>query len=305
MWQKIKDKDYFLSFIQSHDYEICVTDFVSIWTATFSEKAFIAQLKNSNDGLLLESDKEYIDNGFYLLNIGIDTLKHVSLEENGDHLLLTMRTVIEYPFGFECKLSKGSNEFFFKEVTQPLLEAVSDLKSSEHGLIQILTKKDKEIKAYKRELENKEIIFRHEVTKAFSDAEHKKVYKIYDKIFGSETIPKSVLLRSIKLPQKPLAESIVPDIRSIKREADSIKQEQDNIKREPDSIKQEPDNTTQETTSIKEESSKIKQEQCTPVFENQDSPLVTKPASCKQDIIKPEGSQTRSNERRKRLKLSY
>lgn len=45
MWKKIKDRDYFLSFIQARDYEISVTDFISLWTATFSEKAFIAQLK--------------------------------------------------------------------------------------------------------------------------------------------------------------------------------------------------------------------------------------------------------------------
>lgn len=67
--------------------------------------------QKSNDGLLLESDKEYVDNGLYLLNSGIDTLKQIKLEENDDTLLITMRTVIEYPFGFECKLTKSSNEF--------------------------------------------------------------------------------------------------------------------------------------------------------------------------------------------------
>lgn len=100
------------------------------------------------------------------------------------------------------------------------------------------------------------------------------------------------------------AESTVTDIPSIKTEPDSIKQEQDNIKREPDIIKQERNNARQEPNSIKEELIDIKQEQCTPVFDDLDSQLI-QPSSCKQDVIKPEGSQRNINDRKKRLKLSY
>lgn len=52
---------------------------------------------------------------------------------------------------------------------------------------------------------HRQIIFTgHEVTKAFNDVEHKKLHKIYDKIFGSESLPKSILLKSVKLTPKPV-----------------------------------------------------------------------------------------------------
>ena len=45
MWKKVKETQYFLLFSQKRGYEICVTDYLNVWTTAFSEEAFVAQLK--------------------------------------------------------------------------------------------------------------------------------------------------------------------------------------------------------------------------------------------------------------------
>lgn len=45
MWKRLQDTQYYILFTKDFVHEICITDYVNIWTTIFSEKTFLAQLK--------------------------------------------------------------------------------------------------------------------------------------------------------------------------------------------------------------------------------------------------------------------
>lgn len=72
---------------------------------------FISLFQESNDGLELPHEKEYVQKGVKLLS-NLDNLKKFSVEmkENGKSLFITMTVSFGFPFYLKCTLSKGSEE---------------------------------------------------------------------------------------------------------------------------------------------------------------------------------------------------
>lgn len=272
MWKRIKDTTYFLSFSNDREYEICVTDYVGVWTSFYSEKAFVAQLKESNDGLEME-DSEFVQKGVYLLT-NLDNLKKFGIEskENGKSLFITLTISLGFLFNFECKLLKGSEELYFQKVTRPLLNVICDIRESETELRRLLVRKDKQIEEYKSE--GGEIVLRNLKTVPFNDEEHVQKYREYEKQFGacnkSPTFIKEVieLLEKNVLKQKP---AVRPEpAPKIKIEAGPSTK----IVPGP-SIKMEPD-----TTVLTEPDPPVKQE----TTEETNAQVVTASVSFKQEI---------------------
>ncbi|KAJ8727493.1 hypothetical protein PYW07_001612 [Mythimna separata] len=297
MWTKIKDTQFFLIFSQDSEYEISVTDYLNVWTALFSKKAFLDQLKESNDGLELPHDNDFIQKGVNLLS-NLDKLKKCSIEkkENGKSLFITMTISFGFPFYLECTLSKGSEEVYFQKVTRPLLKIICDLRESQTELRRLLIKKDSEIEEYK--CEGGEIVLRHLKTIAFNDAEHMKIHKVFEESFGTASTSTKVLEEAVKVleksipKQEPLATPSSEPGPSIRTEPVSV------IKTEPSlNVKMEPD-TTVKTEPI----GTLKMEPNSEGAEESSSSVITASVSCKQEIKR---EQARAHVPRKRSKFNF
>ncbi|KAJ8733376.1 hypothetical protein PYW08_001674 [Mythimna loreyi] len=296
MWTKVKDSQFFILFSQERGYEICVTDYLSVWTTLLSRKAFLDQLKESNEGLELPNENEFIQKGVHLLS-NLDKLKKCSIEkkDNGKSLFVTMTISFGFPFYLECTLSKGSEEVYFQKVTRPLLNVICDLRESQTELRRLLIKKDSEIEEYK--CEGGEIVLRHLKTIAFNDVEHMKKHKAFEKSFGESNTSTKVLEEAVQivenniLRQEPLATASPDPGPSIKTEPIPV------IKTESDlNVKMEPDTTvTTEPTPVKRE---LKSEEA----EETSSSVITASVSCKQEIKR---EQARAHVPRKRSKFNF
>ncbi|XP_026737636.1 uncharacterized protein LOC113500908 [Trichoplusia ni] len=231
MWKRLQDTQYYILFTKDFVHEICITDYVNIWTTIFSEKTFLAQLKENNVGLELDNDgvdqenKKFIQKGLQLLS-NPEKLKKISvvLEENNKTLKLKMIMWYGYNFCFECKLSKGSEELFFHKVTHMLLKTISDLRSSENELRSLLISKDKEIEEYK--CEGGKIAHCHK-TLPFNNREHLKKYKLYEENFGLSNVPTDLIkkgddiLRNNDIKQEHVADLNMKPVPVVKTEPSS------------------------------------------------------------------------------------
>ncbi|XP_028157570.1 uncharacterized protein LOC114350826 [Ostrinia furnacalis] len=229
MWKRIKDTNLFLTF--TDDYQIFVTDFVSVWFSYLSKTTFVRSLKDSN--ILLEMPTEtLIQKGIHVLTHPGD-LKSVDKKTENNILAITLTMSFPYPFKVKLELCKGSRELFFQKVTQPLLVTVSELKSSQTELCELLNKKDSEIEEYK--LMGGEIAIKFLKTKQFNEEAMMSKYKMYEEYFGSSTDTVTDLLK-VKL-------DVPEDVTKIKQEAveESVQSIQPTIKMEADSqLKQIP-----------------------------------------------------------------
>ncbi|XP_063824099.1 uncharacterized protein LOC135073829 [Ostrinia nubilalis] len=223
MWKRIKDTNLFLTF--TDDYQIFVTDFVSVWFSYLSKTTFVRSLKDSN--ILLEMPTEtLIQKGIHVLTHPGD-LKSVDKKTENNVLAITLTMSFPYPFKVKLELCKGSRELFFQKVTQPLLVTVSELKSSQTELCELLNKKDSEIEEYK--LMGGEIAIKFLKTKQFNEEAMMSKYKMYEEYFGSSTDTVTDLLKVkldvpedvTKLKQETVEESVQSIQPTIKMEADS------------------------------------------------------------------------------------
>ncbi|XP_075971551.1 uncharacterized protein LOC142973587 [Anticarsia gemmatalis] len=290
MWKKCKDEFYFKFTQDGQSFEISVTDYLTIWTAMFTEKAFIAQLKDSNDGLEIDNN-ELVQKGLYLLTNWENLQGGLSIrkEENGNSLFICLKHKFGYPFRLECKLLKGSSESYFEKVTKPLLKTIGDLRSSQSELRRLLIKKDKEIEEYKFHVKIDAYRFK---TPTYHDDEHMNQFRMYEENFGSADIPTQLLEKSANVPEK-IEVKKEPIEQTNKRVPEST-----TVKQEPTTVKSEPGN-------VKPEPMQIKEEPHTPVLEEPSQPIVAPTVSCKQELVKTE-RQASQNDRRKRMKkLNY
>ncbi|KAL0882286.1 hypothetical protein ABMA27_000810 [Loxostege sticticalis] len=243
MWKNIKNSNLFLRFTDK--YEIFITDFVSVWFTYLSKSTFIRCLKDSN--ILLEMAEEaLIEKGMHVLSHPGD-IKNVDQKFDKKTLVVSMTMLFGYPFKVTLKLCEGSKELFFQKVTQPLLSTISELKSSQNELCQLLNKKDSEIEEYKRM--GGEIAIKFLKTPRFNEASLMNKYQTYQENFGSsdETVHSLVKLK-LDVPE---------DVVTVKQEVleESVQAVQQTIKMEPDSQMADNQNTQIETppTTIKQE----------------------------------------------------
>lgn len=193
MWYTIQeDPPYLLLARALKGYEVYVTDYISIWFVYFKKNDFLECLKDSNFGLEVEPD-ELIQKGANLLKQPTN-LRKMEVKKSVSTLELSMTKLFEYPLQLKLKLAEGSKEMFFQNVTYMLLKTVSDLKTSQQELRDLLKKKDDEIEEYKSE--GKEIALRYLKTKQFNDEEHMRQHQVDKECADLLNIP-NILLEKI------------------------------------------------------------------------------------------------------------
>ncbi|XP_037296572.1 uncharacterized protein LOC115456413 isoform X2 [Manduca sexta] len=147
-----------------------------------------------NEDLEFDNDNEFVQQGTALLSQP-DKIKklQVEREDGGKTLSICMHILFGYPFKFECKLVKTSEQFFCKKVTLPLIKVIKDLRTSQTKLREQLKGKDKVIKAYKdKGVKLTARRFKSYEAK-YKDEAHMSEHKEYDSTFEASSDPKNVL----------------------------------------------------------------------------------------------------------------
>ncbi|XP_063533244.1 uncharacterized protein LOC134743611 isoform X1 [Cydia strobilella] len=190
MWYNIQeDPPYLLLAREVKSYEVYVTDYISIWFVYFKKNDFLECLKDSNFGLEVEPE-ELLQKGAKLLKQPTN-LRKVEIKKSVSTLEISVTKLFEYSLQLQLKLSEGSKEMFFQNVTYMLLKTVADLKTSQQELRDLLKKKDDEIEEYKSE--GKEIALRYLKTKQFNDEEHMRQHQVDKECADLLNIPNTLL----------------------------------------------------------------------------------------------------------------
>ncbi|XP_063377212.1 uncharacterized protein LOC134664470 isoform X4 [Cydia fagiglandana] len=191
MWHNIQEDPPYLLLSKEviKSYEIYVTDYISIWFVYFKKNDFLECLKDSNFGLEVEPE-ELLQKGAKLLKQPTN-LRKLEVKKNVSTLEISMTKLFEYPLQLKLKLTEGSKEMFFQNVSYMLLKTVADLKTSQQELRDLLKKKDDEIEEYKSE--GKEIALRYLKTKQFNDEEHMRQHQVDKECADLLNIPNTLL----------------------------------------------------------------------------------------------------------------
>ncbi|XP_061377673.1 uncharacterized protein LOC116766812 isoform X2 [Danaus plexippus] len=166
-----------------------------MWTQL--EKCPLYHIKlESNDGLEMDLN-ELLEKGNKMLTCPND-LESVCVLPSNSRLELTMLMLCGFPFNFKILLYEGSPELFFKNVTQPALRTIDDLRRSEKQLRLTLINKDDEIEQYKR-LGGR---IKYTALPAYNDEEHMKEHNAFKENFGDKHISEDLLTRIVSLPKE-------------------------------------------------------------------------------------------------------
>ncbi|XP_026755593.1 uncharacterized protein LOC113515545 [Galleria mellonella] len=225
MWKLLqKDPSFFIMFSSSNDYEVLVTNYITLWISNFNKTSFLANLKNSNE--LEIEDNSFIEKGLQMLS-DTSTLKSIQINHEGTTLILNMVKSFGYSVKLNLRLKEASKELFFQKITQPLLEIIDDLKKSENKLRYWLKKKE--------HLRGK-----------YDDENHMKNHQKYEDTFGDFQVPECLLQKICSIPHTN---------NIIKEENEGIRGNQlnANIKSEPDSQSNSQSLSITNTINVKKE----------------------------------------------------
>ncbi|CAG9559667.1 unnamed protein product [Danaus chrysippus] len=243
MWTQLeKCPLYHIKLVRERQLHIMVTDYIRIWEAFYSENDLITCLKESNDGLEMDLN-ELLEKGNKMLTCPND-LESICVLPSNSRLEITMLMLCGFPFNLKILLYEGSPELFFKNVTQPAIRTVDDLRRSEKQLRLTLITKDDEIEQYKK-LGGK---IKYTAIPAYNDEAHMKKHNAFEENFGDTDISEDLLTKEVSLPSENV----------IKQEAiDEV------VKTEPttqstDNTKNENEVATIKAESIKTETKVIK-----------------------------------------------
>lgn len=151
MWKKItiEGKDYVVKIDDNkHNFNIILSDFIQIWFEKVKIEEIIERCKKENP--MFEADDATF-NSHVLSLVKSDNPDIVrSVSESEEMLILKLQTTLEgIKFKFTFMLHKGTPEFFYDNITRPLLTLVQELQTREITLCALLAKKDIEINEYK------------------------------------------------------------------------------------------------------------------------------------------------------------
>ncbi|CAG9795177.1 unnamed protein product [Diatraea saccharalis] len=219
MWKDVKDTCFYLSYSDICDYEVFVTDYLSIWYVRLPRLKFLQCLKDSNTLLHMKDD--------VMVNKAVDILsnpndiKNANTKVETNSLTLTMTKQFGYTFKLILNLSEGSRELFFLKITQPLIQNIQQLKDNEAELCDLLMKKDQEIK----KLRTTGQTHSHEETVIFNRdtflRKHNDYYRIPDKL-PSTVLDKVVFAPETVINVKPESLNGTSDVKfNIKAEPNS------------------------------------------------------------------------------------
>lgn len=151
MWKKltIEGKAYVVKISDNkHSFNIILSDCIRIWFEKVKAEEIIERCKKENP-VFEADDATFISHVLSLMKSeNPDIVRSVS--ENEEMLILKLQTTLEgIKFKFSFMLDKGTPEFFYDNITRPVLTVVQELQTRENTLCSLLAKKDIEINEYK------------------------------------------------------------------------------------------------------------------------------------------------------------
>uniref|UniRef100_A0A1Y1N569 Non-homologous end-joining factor 1 n=1 Tax=Photinus pyralis TaxID=7054 RepID=A0A1Y1N569_PHOPY len=167
MWTPvvINETNYLLKCVKESNITIYITDFLDMWSEELTPIQLVERFQNRNplfDITRLTSD-ELIEQVTSLINDCKSVLYTLSKQSSG--ITLALKSAEEFPLKFEFCLIQTDNSTFFYQFTLPAVQTVQYLEMRQKKLLELLEKKDKEIKEHI--LENGELTRQVVVTKEF------------------------------------------------------------------------------------------------------------------------------------------
>ncbi|XP_059056706.1 uncharacterized protein LOC131850490 [Achroia grisella] len=224
MWTLLKNQSsFYMTFSSRDDYEVLVTNFITLWTSNYNESSLLTSLKNSNQ--LEIRDQSLIEKGIDMLS-NTNSLKNIEINQEGNTLNMCMVKAYEYSVKLHLTLVEASKELFFQKITQPLLKIIVDMKTSENQLRHFLRNKD-------------------HLKRKYDDETHMRSHQEFESIFGDSKIPECILQKMNSFPHTNY----------IKEENGITTEREHKIH-----VKSEPDSQTNSRTPITIKSVNIKKE---------------------------------------------
>lgn len=190
-------------------YTFWLSDFKTLWSESFvTKEALFERISDENPALIIDDgieDKVMVALG----KIDKTTQTTTSINSYDDEIDLKMKYFIDggITIKFHCLLKKCESSAFYDQITKPMLHHVGELQNDRQQLIEIIQKKDEEIKQYKFD-RTEPLMRKHYITKEFDKTEFSQQSEMFDcEITEFESVigilPKRIVANNSKEEKTP------------------------------------------------------------------------------------------------------